>query len=340
LIEKVYFKKLVKNKMRKALIVGINHYDNDKIQNLNGCINDAIKITNVLSKNYDKENLGTPNFHCETLLSSIERDKKTTRAKLQRHIQEFFKMRENIDIALFYFAGHGFENNLGGYLVTQDASGYEEGVSFNDVMLCANKSSIPEIVIILDCCNSGNLGNIALTGQHVTLRKGISVLTASSVSEESMEKNGSGIFTDLLINALQGGNTDILGNVKITHLYEHADRMLGPWNQRPTFKTNSSCLTVLRKAEPKIDHRTLKKTMNYFKIHDYFLRLDPSFEPSSDCCIPENAVKFGHLQTLVKMGLVKPYGAEHMYYAAINSKGCQLTLSGQEYWQLVKNNLI
>lgn len=49
---------------------------------------------------------------------------------------------------------------------------------------------------------------------------------------------------------------------------------------------------------------------------------------------------FSILQKYVKLNLVTPVGEEHMYYAAINSKSCKLTVSGQHYWNLVSNNVI
>jgi len=38
--------------------------------------------------------------------------------------------------------------------------------------------------------------------------------------------------------------------------------------------------------------------------------------------------------------LVVPVGEDHMYYAAINSKSCKLTILGEHYWKLVKKNRI
>jgi len=35
-----------------------------------------------------------------------------------------------------------------------------------------------------------------------------------------------------------------------------------------------------------------------------------------------------------------PVGEDHMYYAAMNSKSCKLTVLGAHYWSLVKNERI
>ena len=79
-------------------------------------------------------------------------------------------------------------------------------------------------------------------------------------------------------------------------------------------------------------------------------QLDPSFEPErsaeqrADASIPvpdplNNAV-FSVLQNYVKVNLVRPVGAPHMWHAAMQSKGCELTVLGQHYRNLVEQNLI
>jgi hypothetical protein len=332
---------LITGNMRKALVVGINHYNNPGINNLNGCHKDADNIARLLQfHHHEKNETGEPNFSCKILKSSEDEELKITRPRLQAEIKALLE-DEEADVALFYFSGHGYENSLGGYLVTQDAALYEEGVSFNDIMIYANNSSIKEIIIILDCCRSGSLGNVSIAKNGiVTLRKGISILTASTAEQNAFEKNGQGIFTQLICNALSGGNSDILGNVKLTHLYEHVEKMLGPWDQRPTFKSNSSRLTVLRKAESKIPYDVLKKITSYFKGPKYCLPLDPSFEPSEKLGNKQNEEIFRHLQKFANVGLVKPINAEFMYYAAIESKHCALTEYGKQYWSLIAKESI
>lgn len=54
----------------------------------------------------------------------------------------------------------------------------------------------------------------------------------------------------------------------------------------------------------------------------------------------ENTAVFSDLQKLEGIGLVVPVGEEHMYYAAMNSKSCELTAVGKQYWKLVKEGRI
>lgn len=327
--------------MRKALIVGLDEYDNASIENLKCAKSDARSMYQLLSNHYVEDGVGEPNFSCELLVSSTDSCKnKVTRPVLQRYIKELFE-DEEADIALFYFSGHGFLGSLGGYLVTQDADAYEEGISFNDIMIYANNSSIKEIVLILDCCQSGNLGNTATSKtDSVFLRKGISILTSSNAAQLSFEQNGNGVFTRIVLNALEGGSSDILGNVTVAHIYQLADAMLGPWDQRPLMKTNSSRLSVIRKAKPKIDRTILVRMLDHFKGEDYFLHLDPSFEENLEPRNDKNEKVMKDLRAYYHQGLVVPLGVKYMYEAAKNSTGCELTPLGKEYWKLLKKEMI
>jgi uncharacterized caspase-like protein len=75
-----------------------------------------------------------------------------TRPILRESLDLLF--RDPVDIALFFFSGHGTVNNLDGYLVTQDAKKYDQGVSMSDILKLANDSKASEVVILLDCCYS------------------------------------------------------------------------------------------------------------------------------------------------------------------------------------------
>jgi hypothetical protein len=68
--------------------------------------------------------------------------------------------------------------------------------------------------------------------------------------------------------------------------------------------------------------------------------LDPTYEPEEDSAIEENTEKFADLQKLNRVNLVIPVDAEHMYFAALNSKSCKLTILGEHYWKLVTKERI
>lgn len=316
--------------MRKALIVGINDYPTAPLR---GCVNDANKMEEILKQHQDR----APNFDCKKLITP---NKHITKAFLRKHVDELFA--SHTEVALFYFSGHGTENNLGGYLVTQDAKAYDEGFSMKDVLILANKSNAREVVIILDCCFSGQFGmmpEIDRMGEN--LREGISILTASSAHEPSMEVNGNGMFTKLVYEALQGGASDVLGNVSIASIYAYVDQILGAWDQRPLLKSHVSKLLPLRKCHPQVELSILRLLPDYFETSDYVYSLDPSYEWDKHEVDPQYQIRHMEHETIFKnfqkyrdAHLLVPVGEEHLYYAAIRSKACKLTALGQFYWNL------
>lgn len=310
--------------MRKALVVGIDDYPTCP---LSGCVNDAIEMQAVLERDSD----GSPNFSVKQILST---DGMITRASLKESIDSLFS--GDPDVALFFFAGHGCLSSFGGYIVTPDFKKYDEGVSMDDVLSAANRSRAKNRIVILDCCHSGNMGSPSITeGKFSELADGVTVLTACRSAETATEKAGRGVFTSLLIDALQGGSSDLVGHVSPGSVYAYVDRALGPWAQRPVFKTNVSQFVSLRNVEPPITTSVLRKITVYFSDPFEEVALDPTFEDTEENSNPVNVSVMKDLQKMESVGLVKPVGEDHMYYAAMNSKSCKLTALGVQYWNLV-----
>lgn len=315
--------------MRKALVIGIDDYPTCPLK---GCVNDAINMKTVLDRDSD----GSPNFSVKQILST---ESQITRSLLKEEIDSLFS--GDPDVALFFFAGHGCLNSFGGYIVTPDFKKYDEGVSMDDVLGAANRSKAKNRIIILDCCHSGNMGSPSITeGKYSELADGVTVLSACRPTETAGEVSGQGIFTSLLVDALQGGSADLVGHVSPGSVYAYVDRALGPWAQRPVFKTNVSRFVSLRKVDPPIETAVLRKIIKHFPTPYDEFQLDPSFEDTEKNYDHKNAAIMKELQKMEAVGLVTPGGEEHMYYAAINSKTCKLSALGVQYWNLVKSGNI
>ena len=315
--------------MKKALIVGFNNYPT---ASLSGCINDAIKMANVLEKNGD----GSPNFSIKLF---TDEKKKITKAQLREAIETLFKGPS--DVALFYFSGHGLIKSTGGLIVTPDYENYDEGIPMDQILSLANQSEAKDKVVLLDCCHSGAFGTPKISGNSIAqLSEGLSVLTASRDSEYALESHDSGVFTSLLIDALQGGAADLRGHITPGSIYSYVDEALGPWDQRPIFKTNVSRFTSIRKINPPVPLEKLRKLTEYFKTAEEEYQLDPSYEFTDPNANEGNVNIFKNLQKFESVRLVVPVDEEHMYFAAINSKSCKLTALGYQYWRLVKENKI
>ena len=318
--------------MRKALVVGINYYTHQN--SLYGCVNDAYAVKTVLERHGD----GTINFDVKMLTSTGENDvvKKST---LKEDIIELFKSENEV---IFYFSGHGHIEDTGGYLITSECEEGDEGMPMVELMDIANKSKAKNKIIILDCCHSGYTGTDYHSDGNALLSKGTTILTASSKDQYATEKNGSGVFTSLLVDALSGSAANLMGKITPGSVYAHIDQSLGPWQQRPLFKTNIENFVSLRTVQPPIALSDLILITSLFEEKGLKFKLDPSFEPESENPNPENVKKFAILQKYEGVGLVIPIEASknHMYHAAMESKGCVLTLLGQHYWNLVKNKRI
>ena len=318
--------------MRKAVIIGIDDYPSHP---LSGCVNDAKAMNDVLGKHGDSDE--TLNFATKLVTSD---DQKVTKSLVRKSVNQLFS--GDPEIALLYFSGHGFINNIGGSLVTTDTEVDDEGVLMDTILDIANQSEATNKVIILDCCHAGAMGSPSLAGKKTSqLSEGLSVLTASRDSEKAIEVAGKGgVFTSLLIDALKGGASDIRGNITTASLYAYVDEALDAFEQRPIFKTNVASFSPIRKVQPKVPIPKLRKVIEYFPEQEVELQLDPSFEFTEESADPDNVVIFKDLQKYQSVGLVVPVGEEFMYFAAMNSKSCRLTALGYQYWRLVKEGKI
>jgi hypothetical protein len=326
--------------MRKALIVGIDYYDH--IGQLHGAVNDAYSVKNALDRHAD----GTLNFAQPRLMAGTGSRSPVTRTQLRDAVVELF--RDDAEISLFYFSGHGYIDGAGGFICASDCTAGHDGLSLLDVTTFANHSPAKNKVIILDSCHSGVAGSSPVATQVAEIKEGVTILTASTADQYAMETNGSGVFTSLLVDALNGAAANLVGDVTPGSVYAHIDQSLGNWAQRPVFKTNVKKFVSLREADAPIGLAQLQKLTVLFDEATTQLQLDPGYEPErsgeeDDLVPPPDPAKnadFAVLQALVKVNLVRPVGAPHMWHAAMESKACELTVLGQHYWKLVKQELI
>lgn len=324
--------------MRIALIVGINYYKHGKP--LYGCVNDAYSVEAVLKR----DDGGSVNFDCK-LRTGTGPTAIVERSSLKDDIEELFN--KNADVALFYFSGHGHIEASGGYILASDSSRGDEGVSLSEILTYANKSPAKNKLIILDSCHSGIAGTNPNESQLAALSEGLTVLTASTKDQYATEENGRGIFTTLLVDALNGSAANLTGDVTPGSIYAHIDQSLGAWEQRPVFKTNVKQFISLRKVAPPISEEDLRRMTDYFPSAGYEYALDPTYEPElkgRDKGMPqpieEKTKIFAVLQQYNRLNLLVPVGAKHMWNAAMESKSCRLTALGEHYRRLVEKDRI
>lgn len=317
--------------LKRALLVGIDTYD--YVNGLDGCVNDVNAIKPLLSRDED----GTPNFNSVSKTSDTDR---VTRESLLEGIEQL--LAGGADVALFYFAGHGEQLAHDVSLVTQEGKGRTTGVKLSEVFAMINGSSLKEVVVILDCCFAGNAGGVPQLNLDLSiLREGVSVLTASRGDQTSAETDeGRGLFSTYLEGALEGGAADILGSVDVAGIYAYITESFNAWEQRPVFKANIDRLHVLRKVDPAVSLSSLRKLPELFPERDYLYPLDPSYEYTEDVAVPEHVEIFQFFQKMRAARLLEPIDEEHLYWAAMHNKQCQLTRLGQHYWMLARDERI
>lgn len=324
--------------MRKALVVGINFYQ--RVGGLFGCVDDAYAVKAVLDRNSD----GTVNFGTKLLTGTGPTDM-VTRATLRENIKELFT--GECETALFYFAGHGHVESTGGYLIASDAASGDEGLPLNDVLTFANSSAARNRIIVLDSCHSGVAAASLTASGFAEIKEGTTILTASTAEQYATEEDGAGVFTTLFVDALGGAAGNLVGEVTPGSIYAHIDQSLGPWDQRPVFKTNVKSFVSLRRVQPPIALTELQRVTEFFPKPGQEFQLDPSFEPerqgtepSVPAPDPVNTAKFAILQKYNRVGLVVPVDAPHMWHAAMQGKTCRLTVLGEHYRRLVERGRI
>jgi len=322
---------------RRALLVGIDEYDFGG--NLTGCINDATAMRALLTRNYD----GSPNYDCRLLTSAGS--ERITRGNLRHTWEQLF---DNFsDDILFYFSGHGTPTQIGGYLVTQDSDEHDPGLPMNELLQLANQSQAREVLLILDCCFSGSLGNPKnLQGQsgienQAQLREGVTILAASRPNEVSLEQiDGHGIFTWLVLNALSGGAADVRGRISTASIYAYVEQVLGPWDQRPLYKSHANQLTPVRLSKPAVQDALLRELPKFFPTELSRYQLDPTYEASDPTAVPEHVAIYDMFTQFRDAGLLRTVGGNHLYYTVMGSGAVELTEVGQLYWLLAKEGRI
>lgn len=323
--------------MRKALVVGIDFYA--AASPLASCVSDAHGVKTMLERHAD----GSPNFGVK-LMTARSTHSAITRRMLMDAVIELFQSDD--EIALFYFAGHGHVDATGGYICGSESTRGDEGLALKDIMTLASRSKAKNRIVLLDSCHSGSVGEVPLQPGVSEVTEGMSILTACRSHQDATEHNGGGLFTGLLLDALGGAAANLMGEVTPGSVYAHIDQSLGPWGQRPVFKTNVIRFVSLRKAAPPIDPAVLRELSQLFPSYGYQYQLDPSFEPelpsqgANPSADPRKTAVFAKLQKLNRVNLVVPEGQPHMYHAAINSGTIRLTALGEHYRRLAHDGVI
>jgi hypothetical protein len=303
-------------------------------------------MAEILSRHKD----GEKNFDCIVLPDHMEDGTSITRPKLRAALNELFAFDGDV---LLYFSGHGYLSSTGGVLCTSDAITDDLGIPMQEVVNLAVRSAARQILLILDCCHSGDIANHVRAGGTTgsnplaTIRENMTVIAASRGTEGAIEAGGHGLFTGALLDALEGGAADHMGFVTAPAIYAYVSRRFTAWDQRPVYKTNATEVLIVRECEPLIDRLQLRQLSVLFPDANFKYRLDPEFEPEDEhgnVKEPVNKEKVAIAQLFKSYrdaGLLKPSDPKlQLYWVARRSDTVELTPRGREYWWLLVNDKI
>lgn len=222
------------NAKLRALIIGIDLYNPDlgsvRWQNLDGCVNDAISIKEVLMARFNFNEKGI------TVLKNQEASRET----ILKEFDKLFKNSASGDIAVIYYAGHGSQvrNSASSEADKKDesivpADSYKGAKDIRDKELSRIFNQFAEkgiiLSVIFDCCHSGSIARGALSGNPPKFRylqpdesidandpsspeppedKGVLIISASQDFELASEQrdadgNPHGAFTIALLQSLK-----------------------------------------------------------------------------------------------------------------------------------------
>lgn len=312
---------------RKALFIGIDTYHKKPLR---ACVNDASAMKEVLEAHED----GEPDFS-SSLATNL------TGANFRAKILKFLKSERSCQHGLLYFSGHGYVDNTGGYLVGRDFNKEDIGVKMEWLVEQLNQSDIPEITVILDCCHADDFGREAGTEKRITyLRDNVTLLAATKWNDVASEREGHGVFTKILLQGLKGAAADAQGNITASGLYNMVDSLLSPWQQRPVFKSSITQMSVLRTSIGDVERECLQQlnSLDFFHKRDRKIQLRPKHITIDPIAQPRRAQFMSNLLRFYRAGLLECPNKMSPYEAAIQGSCCELSVSGQFFWDLLDKN--
>jgi hypothetical protein len=212
-----------------ALLIGVSNYG-DGLASLPGTQTDIQEMQRVL------QNPKVSGFDAVDLLSNPDP------FEMQLAIEKLFsENRSRDDLILLYFSGHGVKADDGTlYFATRVTQKNQQGRIFTStavpssfIQTCMSQSRSKRQVLILDCCFSGAFANDMKAKQAadeaIDVRaqlggEGRAVLTSSTATQVSYEREGTSIYTRYLVQGLETGaaDRDSNGQITINELHEYA----------------------------------------------------------------------------------------------------------------------
>lgn len=248
-----------------AILVGVNKYDDTKnIRSLRYAVADVTEIRNIL---HDRKFV--PYKKSYIYLLTDDSTRKPTRNNVLESLRLVGDRTQPNDTILFYFSGHGIEDEGASYLLPSDTNINiltDSAIALRNVHKKLSESKAKIQVMILDACHSGGvrkdkgIGSSASKEFTERLRnlllsaEGRVVLSSCSVSESSYEisDKGHGVYSYFLMEALRGkADKDHDGFVTVNEAHRYVSEVIKDWtfsqrvSQTPRIDSNMSGSIIL-----------------------------------------------------------------------------------------------
>lgn len=219
----------LKNRKYYALVIGINEYKDDEIQDLDNPINDAEQLAGVLTYHYsfDQENV--------TVLENPNRE------EIIRALDELTKAVTEKDNLLIFYAGHGIWNEQlnQGYWLPSDASMDSKSYWLSNSTLRDYVGGIrsKHTLLISDACFSGGIlkeravfenSRAILEVYKLPSRKAMTSGTLKTVPDES-------VFIHYLLKNLVNNHAPLLSADQLFRTFKTAVINNSPNGQVPQY---------------------------------------------------------------------------------------------------------
>ena len=237
---------------RDALIVGINQYQ--ELPELNAPAADAQAVAELLQEYGEFKTRRMPEVVDSKNHLAVGQQTPVTTAELQAALISLLKPEGRVaaNTVLFYFSGHGLQRTTGireGFLATSDTRAEQGGIPLNWLRRLIDESPVKQIIVILDCCHSGELFNVdeaTPSKKEGCTRLFIAASQAYEAAYESLEGDYS-VLTKAVLSGLNPHRTKG-GKISNHNLVHWVSEQLREETQRPIIE-HSGVEFLLTRAE-------------------------------------------------------------------------------------------
>lgn len=210
----------------RALVIGVNTYESERLRSLNYAMRDAGAIYDVLAS---PQSGIEPGFKVEF----GPKDRRATPDGIVSAVERLLDGLSKGDHAVLFLAGHGLRAEDGRFFFATSQTDVNDldktALSFDRLTALFEKSDA-RITVLLDACHSGAAGgglfatNDDLANSLSTLRSNVTILSAAKGRQESQgRREVGGLFTHAIATVLAEGrstyDTNGNGRIEASELY-------------------------------------------------------------------------------------------------------------------------